>query len=150
MSAELAGPWLQPQIDSFLEDACVPLRLSTISKDGYPRVISLWYQYTSESLYCVTHQSSKLVRLLEGNSKVGFEISADSPPYHGIRGQGQATLQPLGADPALEQLLTRYVGNLESKFSKWLLSRREEELLIEIKPHRLYSWDYRERMSPPS
>ena len=147
MTVELSGPWLKPEIEQFLEAACVPVRLSTVAEDGYPRVISLWYQYKSETLYCVTHQSSKLVRLLEKNNRVGFEISADAPPYHGIRGQGLATLQPLGSDPALAELLTRYVGDLESAFSKWLLSRSDEELLIVIKPHRLFSWDYRERMS---
>jgi hypothetical protein len=95
----------------------------------------------------VTNQSSKLALLLKKNNRVGFEISADSPPYQGVRGQGIAKQQPLGSDSTLEQLLVRYVGDLESDFSQWLLSRRDEEILITIKPHRMFSWDYRKRMA---
>ena len=91
--------------------------------------------------------SEELVAMLKRNNRVGFEIAADSPPYHGIRGQGQVSMELLGDDPALEQLLGRYIGNLESSFSRWLLSRREDEYLIVIKPHRLFSWDYRQRMA---
>jgi hypothetical protein len=146
-AVELAGPWKASQVEEFLDQARIPIRLSTVAEDGFPRVISLWFQYESDTLYCVTHQSSKLARLLQKNDHVGFEISADSPPYHGIRGQGTASLQALGSNPALTTLLTRYIGDLETSFSQWLLSRREEELLITIKPHRLFSWDYRERMA---
>jgi hypothetical protein len=44
-------------------------------------------------------------------------------------------------------MLSQYVGGTESGFSKWLLSRSEEELLITITPHRIFSWDYTERMA---
>ena len=147
MTTKLAGPWSRPQIDEFLKTMHIPVRLSCVAADGFPRVISLWYQYNSGILNCVTNRSSKLAQLLEKNNRVGFEISADSPPYHGVRGQGIAKLQPLGSDSTLEQLLIRYIGDLESDFSRWLLSRRDEEILIMIKPRRVFSWDYRKRMA---
>ena len=146
-SPVIAGPWSLAQIETFLHESTIPVRLSCVAADGYPRVISLWSQFNTGALYCVTHQDSKLVKMLKGNARVGFEVSADSPPYHGIRGQGNAVLKTLGEDPALEQLLTRYVGNIDSDFSCWLLSRSKEELLLIVNPCRLYSWDYRERMS---
>jgi nitroimidazol reductase NimA-like FMN-containing flavoprotein (pyridoxamine 5'-phosphate oxidase superfamily) len=147
MDIALSGPWDFDDIETFLADSTIPIRLSCNAADGFPRVISLWYGYEAQTLYCVTHQSSKLVTLLQRDQQVGFDISPDTPPYCGIRGQGTASLQPLGDSPILEQLLMRYVGNLESGFSKWLLSRSAEELLITIKPHALFSWDYRKRMS---
>ncbi len=85
--------------------------------------------------------------MLEGNSSVGFEISGDSPPYHGIRGQGEAVLTPLNDSSLLRDLLLRYLGSLDSPFAQWLLSRSAEEMIITISPSRLFSWDYRERMS---
>ena len=45
-----------------------------------------------------------------------------------------------------EELLDRYLGGAESTLGNWLLSRREDELLISITPQRLFSWDYRQRM----
>ena len=147
MEMTMSGPWDLEEASQFLGDSKLPVRLSCIGSDGFPRVISLWYQYRSGVLYCVTHRSSKLVAMLKRNNRVGFEIAADAPPYHGIRGQGTVTMELLGDDPALEQLLGRYIGNLESGFSRWLLSRKEDEYLIVIKPHRLFSWDYRQRMA---
>jgi nitroimidazol reductase NimA-like FMN-containing flavoprotein (pyridoxamine 5'-phosphate oxidase superfamily) len=150
MAIKLSGPWQQQQVDSFLSDAKLPVRLSCVASDGFPRVISLWFLYRSNKLYCVTHQSSKLVRMLQQNPRVGFEVAPDAPPYRGVRGQGMAAMQPLGKDPALRQLLERYVGDTESGFSRWLLSRSPEELIITVTPHRMYSWDYRERMAEVS
>lgn len=147
MTIDLSGPWQQPQIDEFLIGNNLPVRLSCNASDGFPRVISLWYQYADGTLFCVTHQSSKLIKILKNNNRVGFEISPNEPPYFGVRGQGTAHLQPLADSPILDQLLEKYVGDTDSSFAKWLLSRKAEELIISVRPHRLYSWDYRERMS---
>ena len=147
MTIATSGPWQQAQIAEFLDTATLPIRLSCVAADGFPRVISLWFLHRAGNLYCVTHRSSKLVSLLNHSDKIGFEVAPDAPPYHGVRGQGRATLTPLGEDPALELLLQRYMGDLNTDFSQWLLSRKEEELIVCIKPHRLFSWDYRERMA---
>ena len=56
-------------------------------------------------------------------------------------------MTPLGDDSLLRDLLLRYLGSLDSPFAQWLLSRAEEEIIITITPSRLFSWDYRERMS---
>ena len=147
MTIELSGPWQSAQVNTFLDDVTLPIRLSCVAPDGFPRVISLWFLHREGKLYCATHESAKLVGLLKHDNRVGFEVAPDVPPYHGVRGQGTATLSPLGDDPALEQLLQRYLGSLDSDFSKWLLSRKDEELLVCVDPHRLFSWDYRERMA---
>jgi hypothetical protein len=88
-----------------------------------------------------------LITLLKNNNQVGFEISPNEPPYFGVRGQGTAQLQPLGESPILDDLLEKYVGDTDSSFAQWLISRKAEELIISVRPHRLYTWDYRERMS---
>ena len=46
----------------------------------------------------------------------------------------------------LQRVLQRYLGGEDSNLARWLLSRRDEEVLISIEPQRLFSWDYRERM----
>lgn len=76
-------------------------------------------------------------------------MGPNEPPYCGVRGQGVATLSDLGGGETLEKLLDRYLGGAESSLGNWLLSRREDELLISITPQRLFSWDYRQRMDGP-
>jgi hypothetical protein len=147
MSISIKGPWTQSQVSQYLGDTRVPLRLACIGADGFPRVVSLWFCYQAGRLYCVSHRDSMVVKLLEKQGKVGFEIAPNEPPYSGVRGQGVATLQPLGDRSTLTDLVDRYLGGQDSSLASWLLSRSEQELLITIEPIRLFTWDYRERMA---
>lgn len=147
MTIVLSGAWRLPQIEDYLAAAAVPLRLACVGDDGFPRVVSLWYRYEAGRFYCVTHRSAKLFGLLQRDARVGFEIATNDPPYLGVRGQGAVELAPLGDDATLQKLLHRYLGGVDSGLGSWLLSRSDQELLISIIPHRLYSWDYRERMA---
>ncbi len=85
--------------------------------------------------------------LLRRNPRVGFEVAPNEPPYHGVRGQGDAALRPLADSPLLDQLIHKYLEGTQSRVAQWLLSRRDEELIIEISPTAVFSWDYRERMA---
>jgi hypothetical protein len=143
---KIKGPWRQAEIDRFLLEARFPLRLACVAPDGFPRVVSVWYLYEGGKLLCASHASSQLVALLEKSPRVGFEVAPNEPPYHGVRGQGVATLTPREGGPVLEALIARYLGGSESPLASWLLSRADEEALISIEPRRWFSWDYRERM----
>lgn len=147
MTPTAKGPWSLEEIHRFLSDSTVPMRLACTGNDGYPRVVSVWYAFAEQALLCVSHQKSALVKLLQRDPKVGFEVSPNAPPYHGVRGQGQASLEPLGDSELLDLLLERYLGQQESRVGNWLLSRKAEEVVIRIQPERLFTWDYRERMA---
>ncbi|MEP1469789.1 MAG: pyridoxamine 5'-phosphate oxidase family protein [Halieaceae bacterium] len=147
MSATLKGPWNEEQVASFLETAVIPMRLAAVGKDGFPRVVSVWFCYLDGELLCASHSGSPLVSLLRNNPRAGFEIAPNEPPYHGVRGQGTVVMSPEGAGATLEHLIQRYLGNADSGLAQWLLSRKDEELLISLRPERVFSWDYRERMS---
>ncbi len=147
VTVEIRGPWSEPEIDDFLQSASYPMRLACVAEDGFPRVVSLWYRYQGGRILAVTHRDSALARLLRRNGRVGFEVAPNEPPYHGVRGQGGATLEPLDGRDTLQQLLQRYLGGTDSSLAEWLLSRSAEEVLITIELSRLYCWDYRERMA---
>ena len=147
MAIPVKGSWNRRQLDEFLRSQQIPIRLASIGSDGFPRVLALWYFYGEEKLYCVSHQSSALVKILKKNTSVGFEVSPNEPPYFGVRGQAVANLSRNGAAEMLTRLLERYLGDLESRLAKWLLSRKEEEMLITLSPSRFHTWDYRERMT---
>ena len=147
MEIQLRGPWGMEEIDAYLQESVYPLRLGCIGKDGFPRVVSVWYHYVDGRFDCATHRSSQLVAMLRDNNRLGFEVAPNDPPYCCVRGQGLVSIHEEGGAEALETLLQRYLGSEESSLGQWLLSRREDELLVSFKPQRLYSWDYRKRMS---
>ena len=147
MNVDIRGPWSETDIQQFLTQVRFPVRLACVAGDGFPRVVSLWYQYVEGLLLCVTHKDSHLASLLRNNARVGFEVSPNDPSYHGLRGQGRVELELVGSSNTLVELLNRYLGGTQSSLGKWLLSRTDEELLITVRPHRLFNWDYRERMA---
>ena len=150
MATRIKGPWSRGEIEQFLADTRYPLRLACTGADGYPRVVSVWFSHVDGRLFCVSHRASALVGLLRDNPKVGFEVAPNEPPYHGVRGQGDAAVAEQGGAQMLENLLGRYLGGTESALARWLLSRSEDELLITISVKRWFSWDYRQRMTDDS
>jgi nitroimidazol reductase NimA-like FMN-containing flavoprotein (pyridoxamine 5'-phosphate oxidase superfamily) len=145
---KVKGPWGLTQINHYLADTTVPIRLAALARDGFPRVISLWYHYQDNALYCVSHRSSSLITLLEANPNVGFEVAPDQPPYYGVRGTADVQLlRDDAADDLLQTLLQRYLGDRPSKLRHWLLGRSAEEVVIKLTPKTYFCWDYRQRMS---
>ena len=133
----------------FIEDVHIPIRLSCITESGYPLIVSLMYVYMDEKFFCATQETSKLVKSLKVNSRCGFEIARDSPPYLGIRGYGKATIIENLGEKILRMLLQRYFdGKESSQLYKFLLSENhlKTEVAIEIHPVRIFEWDYSSRM----
>ncbi len=138
--------WSTETIEQFLSETVIPIRLAAADAGGSPTVMSLWYLYSDRSLWCATQQDARLVAMLREHDEVGFEIAGDTPPYHGVRGQGRAELSTEQGPAMLEELIDRYLGRRDSGLARWLLARRDDEIAIRIRPTWLTSWDYRERM----
>mgnify|MGYP001434366969 FL=1 len=143
---KITGPWDMQKIGSYLDTSVVPLKLAIISARGWPVIASLWFSYEDGTIICASKEKSRVIQILKENNKCAFEVSADSPPYHGVRGQGLAVL---GHDPSgktLENLHDRFLGSSKTPFKAWLMRGASEEVIIRITPSNLMSWDYRNRM----
>lgn len=146
MDISITGPWQRRDIDKYLDNARVPLRLACVGVDGFPRVVSVWFTYSDGHFMCASHKDSSLVKILSHSPRVGFEIAPDKPPYHGVRGQGVAEISGEGGAETLKQLIQHYLGKSNESLAEWLMSRGEDEVLIRIEVQRFFSWDYRARM----
>lgn len=138
--------WTAAQIDTFLRQARIPVRLACQGRNATPLICSLWYLYDREAIWCATQAGAQIVSCLERNPYCGFEIAPDDMPYRGVRGQGLATLSRRHGPDILAQLVDRYLGSRESKLASWLLSREAHEVAIRIEPRWLTSWDFAARM----
>lgn len=143
-----SGPWNADMSAKFLESRPLPLRLAVNHSNGFPLIISLWFVYQSQKFLLATQRDAKVVKRLMADERVGFEVAVNDPPYCGIRGTGIASIidSPIAARPVLKQMLDRYLGPSRNEFRRWMLDRADREVLIEIRPRRLTSWDYRARM----
>jgi len=72
------GPWSAQQIDSFLRDTAIPLRLACQTSSGWPVVLSLWYLHREDALWCASASSSRVVQLL---ARVDREVAIRIEPH---------------------------------------------------------------------
>ena len=140
------GPWSREEIERFLEDTRIPVRIAANSRSGFPLLASLWYLPEDGALWCATPRSSQVASLLARDPRCAFEVSVEAPPYVGVRGQALATLHPERGEEVLRALLARYVGDSAQGLSAMLLARAAGETAIALEPENLLSWDFRERM----
>ena len=140
------GPWSLEQSERFLREFRAPMRLACNGGSGHPVLASLWFVPLDGKLWCATQRTARVVSHLSRDPRCAFEVSVESPPYRGVRGQGVATLQEDRGEEVLRTLIDRYLEDPTSQLAAFLLARVDDEVAIAIEPRTLVSWDYRERM----
>ena len=131
----------------YLETVRIPLRLACVTQSGWPMSVSLWYQYHIDgTMLCATQKSARVVQYLRHEPRCAFEISADRPPYCGIRGQAIARIDDKIGGKVLEQLLRRYLGGIDNDLAKGLLAKQDTEVAIILEPVNVFTWDFSNRM----
>lgn len=146
-NASVAGPWSARRAADYLDEAEIPLRLATLTSGGWPNVTSLWFVRDGDELLCATQREAGVARALRRDPRCSFEVAGEEPPYYGVRGRAIARVDPAGARDVLAALIGRYVGDVNSDFARWLLSRAGDEVVLRLTPNRIVSWDYRARMA---
>jgi len=144
---EFRGAWDEAAVADFLADATVPMRLTTHRPDGTLWTVALWYAYEDGTFACATGADADVVRFLDADDHVAFDVSVNDPPYRGVRGNGTARVERDAGKELLRSLLERYLGDTDSDLARRLLAAERREARIEIQPDELYSWDYTARMA---
>lgn len=134
------------EINKFIPDLKIPIRFGCIKSNGAPAVVSLWYVYNNDKIYCASQKTAKIVSYLKKNPLCGFEIAADKPPYKGMRGEGTARILNETGAYVLDLLMEKYLGEKESTLSKLLRDNSKTEVAIEITPQKIFNYDYSKRM----
>jgi hypothetical protein len=142
----IKGPWSTNEIQSFLDEVRVPVRLACNGTSGSPVLASLWYLPEDGRLWCATQRGASVASLLARDARCAFEVSVESVPYRGLRGQGHATLYDDRGEEILRTLIQRYLGDSRPQLARTLLARVATETAIAIEPETLVSWDFAERM----
>lgn len=148
MPPPITGPYSLDEVERYLRETVVPLRVACLTRTGAPLVLSLWFLYRDGALWCASRPTAHVVRHLAHDARCAFEVARDAPPYRGVRGQGRARVLPDAGGHLLVELIDRYLGTRESRLARRLLASAADEMAIRIEPIRLASWDYTERMEP--
>ena len=142
-----SSSWKEKEICSFLNSSVIPMRIAANSHDC-PLICSIWFKFSQEAqvIFGATQETSRLAKILREAPKCAFEISTNNTPYRGVRGQASVTLWRENAKEILQELIDRYLGKTNTELANWLIHRADKEVLIELKPEWISSWDYSSRM----
>lgn len=133
------------EVDQFLRESRIPLKLGTIDDQGDPVIHPLWYYYEQERLYLITASNSRKMKNASRAGLVYFCVDTEAPPYKGVKGKG-ILARIDDREKALklgEKIVTKYMGSLDNPLGRFLMGRLQDgrETLLEITP-RFYSvWD---------
>jgi hypothetical protein len=144
---KLHGPWSSEEIQRFLKETTIPMQIAVNDTNTNPLLISLWFISDGLSLWCATQSSAKILRHMQSHPVCGFQISPETMPYRGVRGQAKVTLSDDDGPRVLETVVDKYIDEQESDFSRWLLARKDTEIAIKLEPLKITSWDYSPRMN---
>lgn len=173
----VTGPWSVEEVGAFLDAARVPVRLGCHTPSGHLWMLSLWFAWVdadesdgadggaapvdeaatagedaaaTPELRCATSADAAVVEYLRNDPEVAFEVSTNDAPYKGVRGRGTASIEPDTDKRLLRSLFERYLGGTDNDLGAFLLDPDREEVRIRIRPERLHSWDFTERMADVS
>lgn len=147
---EFRGAWTEDEVETFLGETTVPIRIATRRPDDSLWLVALWYRYRDGVLECATGANATLVGFLRQDSRIAFEVSTNDVPYRGIRGSGTAVVTTDRDKAVLRDLIERYLDGTDTPLARWLLGDDRDEVRIEIEPREIYSWDYTSRMGETS
>lgn len=137
------GSWVDAA--RWLDAVRIPVRIGVASAAG-PRVVSLWYLREGETLWCATQRDAAILKYLAHSTTVGFEVAVDFPPYRGVRGTAEVTLDEARGPAMIDALIDRYVTEKNRRLGEWLHQRRDEEVAFGMTITRVTSWDFSPRM----
>lgn len=144
----VSGPWDRDRVTAWLEQARIPVRLAVLAPRG-PLVVSLWYRFDGEALWCATRDTADVVAHVQADPRVGIEVAGDLPPYRGVRGTGRVEVVPETGVVTLEALLARYLDARNAELAAGLRAAAERgEVALRIAALKLTSWDFSGRMQP--
>lgn len=137
--------WNSDELAAYLAETQNPLRLSVVSRGG-PLIVPLWFLLDDAGLWCASKRDSFIAETIGSGAACGFDISDNTIPYRGVRGQGTVTIVESDGERVLRALIDRYLPSSESDFARWLLAGVDQEVAILIRPDWLTAWDFSTRM----
>ena len=143
----VSGPWDRSQVWRWVVGARIPVRLAVLAPRG-PLVVSLWYHFDGEALWCATRRGADVVAHVLADRRVGIEVAPDLPPYRGVRGTGRAEIISERGPDTLELLLERYLDAANAPLADTLRANADDEVALRIGALSLTSWDFSGRMRP--
>ena len=117
-----------------MDGLTTPVRVASLSPNGFPLISRLWFLYEDELFWCITQERTLMRRNLAANPRCAFEIALEGERYRLLRGQGLATLDLKDGGRVTNLMIERYVTDPNGPFAAKMRAQIPTEYAIRIKP----------------
>ena len=124
----------ESSITALLRGLSKPIRLASISRNGFPLISTLWVLYEDGLFWCITQHRTLTRKNLAANPRCAFEIALDGERYKLLRGQGLATLDLQDGARVAALMIERYVDDPNGPIAAKLRAQASTEYAIRIQP----------------
>lgn len=104
--------------------------LATVLPDGSPQVTPVWFDYTDGKIRVNTAKGRVKARVLHEGSPVALAIMDPDNPYRYIQIRGRVARRQEGADPHIDSLAKKYLGQDKYPYRQ----PGEVRIMYEIEP----------------
>ena len=122
------------EITELVRDLAGPVRLASLSPNGFPLISTLWFMYEKGLFWCITQQRTLLRRNLAADPRCAFEIGLDGRRFKLLRGQGIATLDLEDGGRVTELMISRYIKDPSGPTATAMRAQIPTEYAISIEP----------------
>ena len=129
----------EDEIQHFLTNYDYVMKLATISSDGYPNVVPIWYSYEDGAFSVLGRPNNKWVSNIYENPKISACIDSPSPPYVRVTFKADAMVIDKEWFGDWKHLALRYLGE-EAGNSYYEETKNVPRVLIQFKPEKLITW----------
>jgi PPOX class probable F420-dependent enzyme len=125
--------------------APIPARLAYTARDGTPRVVPIWFQWTGSELVMASLPGAPKVAAMQARSDVAVTIDTDAWPYKALMIRGKARVdRHTGVVPEFTQAARRYLGDqggdgFLAQYRTWV---RDHSWRIAVRPERVTLIDF--------
>lgn len=138
--------WNKERVFEFLREEPRIGRLATVTADGRPHVVPIWFAVSGDRILVHTFAGMKKARNVEATGRFALTVDTDEWPYRGVTLEGRARLEPEAAfgdrDP-IERLAIDYLGQrIGGPMGRSMAGMSAEHTLLVLEPERWFSFDY--------
>jgi len=123
-----------PEVSELLGELRKPVRLASLSSNGFPLISTLWFLYEDGNFWCITQERTILRHNLFRDPRCAFEISLDKSRFKLLRGQGVAELKLNEGPRVTELMIERYMTDIDGPVAEALRAQVETEYAVCISP----------------
>ncbi|MDA1188777.1 MAG: pyridoxamine 5'-phosphate oxidase family protein [Chloroflexi bacterium] len=133
-------PALTPQqTNEFLIGGNHILRLATVTTEGWPYAVPVWYDYDGKTFTVLGRPANRWIPYLEREPRVGLLFDTTQEPFVRITASGTAEVVDKNWFGEWEYIATRYVGQ-KAGHKYYEDTKHIPRVLIKITPGKFTTW----------